>query len=624
MSSEMKSNERFLFPAEVELPKDLNGWDEMYPKYFLCGSTPEREKFENGTLWLQDKIHAAEPIYPLDLLLQDAWQTAISASSTRFWCIPAAQGWYHRVLGCYFYATPAFYLPPEDVMKAKEELFKKRVIDFFFKDYGPEMFESWRNKIIQLGDRIKAIEIPEELPKWEPDESVFPDPSAWLSSGYKIVDSFYKLVSIMYEAWHFHRELGPAYLASIVFSDFCKKLFPDISGTTITKMVAGVEVEMFKPQEALARLSKLAFSSPDVTKILKKDVSADKKIAELEKFDKGKNWLDEYNEAKDPWFYVSCGSGWCHNEGCWLTKPDVPFEYIRGYINGLEEGKEIERPFSKLDKEREELVEGYRNLIPNEEDRKGFDELYDVTRRVYTYSENHTFWCEHYIHSLWFIKVKEIANLITKHKILEEPSDLFLFNWYEIPIIIYDLYMIWSQGEGIPLSENWKEKARNRRRIMEGAKKWTAPPMLGVPPKVIPDPFVIMNYGVTDETVQSWLKGSANIGEQATELSGHPASPGVVEGYAKVVVSLDEITQVEMGDILVCRYTNPAWAPVFTKIKAAVSDLGGLLTHAAIVSREYGLTSVVGTGNATTVIKTGDLIRVDGDKGIVTILEKAE
>jgi pyruvate,water dikinase len=221
------------------------------------------------------------------------------------------------------------------------------------------------------------------------------------------------------------------------------------------------------------------------------------------------------------------------------------------------------------------------------------------------------------------MRMKEIANVLVRHGIFEDPDDMFLFNWYEIPEIIYDLYMTWAQGEGVPLFENWKKKAEKRRKILEGAKKWTSPPMLGIPPKVIPDPFVIMNYGVTDETVKEWLKGMVVSPEAVTELKGHPASPGMVEGPAKVVVLLDEITQVQRGEILVCRYTNPAWAPVFPKIKATVTDLGGLLTHAAIVSREYGIPAVVGTGNATLVIKTGDLIRVDGEKGIVTIIKRA-
>jgi len=86
---------------------------------------------------------------------------------------------------------------------------------------------------------------------------------------------------------------------------------------------------------------------------------------------------------------------------------------------------------------------------------------------------------------------------------------------------------------------------------------------------------------------------------------------------------VEQIWEVEPGEILVCPATNPAWTPVFTKIKAVVTDIGGLTSHAAIVSREYGIPAVTGTGIATSVIKTGDIIKVDGDKGIVIILKRA-
>ena len=69
-----------------------------------------------------------------------------------------------------------------------------------------------------------------------------------------------------------------------------------------------------------------------------------------------------------------------------------------------------------------------------------------------------------------------------------------------------------------------------------------------------------------------------------------------------------------------CQVTNPTWAPIFGKIAAAVSDIGGSMSHAAIVAREYGLPAVVGTGNGTSRIKDGQRIRVDGGRGIVTIL----
>jgi pyruvate,water dikinase len=88
-----------------------------------------------------------------------------------------------------------------------------------------------------------------------------------------------------------------------------------------------------------------------------------------------------------------------------------------------------------------------------------------------------------------------------------------------------------------------------------------------------------------------------------------------------VVRSLDQLSEVRPGEILVCTITSPAWAPIFSKIKATVTDIGGIMSHAAIVSREYGLPAVVGTGRATARITTGQRLRVDGSTGVVTILD---
>ncbi|HMA27944.1 MAG: PEP-utilizing enzyme, partial [Solirubrobacterales bacterium] len=89
---------------------------------------------------------------------------------------------------------------------------------------------------------------------------------------------------------------------------------------------------------------------------------------------------------------------------------------------------------------------------------------------------------------------------------------------------------------------------------------------------------------------------------------------------ARVILEVDQLGELEQGEILVAPVTSPSWTPVFGKLAAAVSDIGGIMSHAAIVSREYGLPAVVGTGNATARIKTGDRLRVDGESGTVTIL----
>jgi phosphoenolpyruvate synthase/pyruvate phosphate dikinase len=111
-------------------------------------------------------------------------------------------------------------------------------------------------------------------------------------------------------------------------------------------------------------------------------------------------------------------------------------------------------------------------------------------------------------------------------------------------------------------------------------------------------------------------------GEPSTtgELKGLPASPGVVEGPARYVASLEEFDQVQEGEILVCRMTNPAWVVLFTKISGLVTEAGGAVSHPAVVAREFGIPAVVGTGNAGERIKTGDRVRVNGATGVVEIL----
>jgi pyruvate,water dikinase len=104
------------------------------------------------------------------------------------------------------------------------------------------------------------------------------------------------------------------------------------------------------------------------------------------------------------------------------------------------------------------------------------------------------------------------------------------------------------------------------------------------------------------------------------EVRGLAASPGVIEGIAKVVMTIDEFDQVMPGDIMVCQMTNPAWTPLFAVIAGIVTDAGGVVSHPAVMAREFGIPAVIGTSVATLKIKTGDRIRVNGSEGLVQIL----
>jgi pyruvate,water dikinase len=113
-------------------------------------------------------------------------------------------------------------------------------------------------------------------------------------------------------------------------------------------------------------------------------------------------------------------------------------------------------------------------------------------------------------------------------------------------------------------------------------------------------------------------------GEARAEfVTGTAAAHGVVQGYARVLHSADECDQLEPEEILVCHTTDPSWASAFHLAAAAVIDVGSISSHGAIVAREMGLPCVIGTGNGTALLRTGDLLRVDGAAGTVTVLEPA-
>jgi pyruvate,water dikinase len=105
----------------------------------------------------------------------------------------------------------------------------------------------------------------------------------------------------------------------------------------------------------------------------------------------------------------------------------------------------------------------------------------------------------------------------------------------------------------------------------------------------------------------------------AGALVGLAVSAGTVEGRARVILDLAE-ADLEAGDIMVTAYTDPSWSPVFVTIRGLVTEVGGLMTHGAVIAREYGLPAVVGVEDATRLIRDGQQIRVNGTDGYVEIL----
>jgi pyruvate,water dikinase len=133
-----------------------------------------------------------------------------------------------------------------------------------------------------------------------------------------------------------------------------------------------------------------------------------------------------------------------------------------------------------------------------------------------------------------------------------------------------------------------------------------------VTPSQLAFPYLV-NWGYPDRFYQTQS-------DDERLISGIGGSPGVIEGIARVVRTVDEFDEVRDGDILVCQMTNPAWVVLFTKIAGLVTDTGGTTSHPAVLAREFGIPAVVGTSVATHRIVTGDRLKIDGTTGHVEIL----
>jgi pyruvate,water dikinase len=614
MNSGQRGDVRFPFAYEVPTPKGAEGWEEMYPYYYRFDKEPgPRRDWESQFFWFQDGMHHGEPLYPLDAIHSMAWQWALSSYNTRTFVVPPALGIAHRVLNGYLYITPVPVTDPKEVER-RAQYFMKRA-GYYYKNWN-KIFEEWKVNAEKIIKEMESIEF-NELPEFEDDEVVFKH-LGYSRSSFQLYENFHKLVMLHFKLWQKHFEmLNLGYAAYLTFYLFCKEKFPGIPDQHIARMVAGIESILFRPDQECRRLARLAVEL-GLQEVFTKRLGYEKTVEELKKTENGRKWLEELEKVKYPWFYYATGPGFFHTEPRWIDNMDIPMSFISDYVIKLVKGEQIELPTERLRREREELAAQYKALLKDPADVKTFEENLALARTVFPYVEDHNFYVEHWGHTVWYRKVRELARILVKRGLIEEVDDIFYLNWHELSQVLYDLCANWAVGVKPVAAFELQSKIERRKKVIDVVRRNRPPPALGKPPEVITEPFTIMLWGITKERVEQWLSGAT--GEGAKRLMGMPASPGVAEGPARVVLSAEEIVKVKEGEILVAPITAPSWNPVFLKVKATVTDIGGIMSHTAIVCREYGLPAVVGTGFATKLIKDGQRIKVDGTNGVVEIL----
>ncbi|RKN86163.1 phosphoenolpyruvate synthase [Paenibacillus ginsengarvi] len=273
----------------------------------------------------------------------------------------------------------------------------------------------------------------------------------------------------------------------------------------------------------------------------------------------------------------------------WGEKPSVLVPMILSNIKNFEPGaskRKFEQGRQEASIKEQELLQRLKQLPDGEHKAKETKRRIDLIRNFIGYREypKYGMVSRYFVYKLALLKE---AEQLVRAGVIQEKEDIFYLAFDELHEVV----------RTHKLDTGMIRKRKDEYRLYE---KLT-------PPRVITSDGEI----VTGKYKRDHIPSGA--------LIGLPVSSGVIEGRARVILNMEE-ADLEEGDILVTSFTDPSWTPLFVSIKGLITEVGGLMTHGAVIAREYGLPAVVGVEHATKLIKDGQRIRVHGTDGFVEFL----
>jgi len=276
-------------------------------------------------------------------------------------------------------------------------------------------------------------------------------------------------------------------------------------------------------------------------------------------------------------------------------------ELVRGYLEtDYDYPSAIEAMRRDIEQASREILEGLTG-----EALEAMRAANEVNLRMAPLTPDHHFYIDQGANAHVRLVLMAIGRKLVTDGRLEQPDDVMFLRYNELRALI---------GSAAALDARGLVATRRAERAAADTlhpRDWVGT----VTPSQLAFPYLV-NWGYPERFYQ---RQSAD----EKRITGIAASPGTIEGLARVVRTVEEFDEVREGDILVCQMTNPAWVVLFTKIAGLVTDTGGLTSHPAVLSREFGIPAVIGTSIATHRIATGDRLRLDGSAGVVEILARA-
>ena len=549
-----------------------------------------RPDYDRNIFWFRDDLHQPYPISPMGMTTiqkHHAWGYHVASEQTQ---LPPSKGAHVKVYKGRVYLGFALIDDPAEVAQRAQDF--GRLVEYCM-DHWKEYYHKYISEVIANLNSLAAV-----------DGNRLTTPH--------LLDYLKKSEEINRRHWEIHFILMyPADTVYLEFEAFCKK--HGLEEKDFVAMLKGFTSMPAQTDEELWSLARMAQEAG------LRDTLVNTPTESLLETLKSKPEAREWRQRFDGFLQVHGNRiSAAHLDvifSTWREDPTPVLETLKSYFSRIDAGWDLLRARRAVVQQREQAVAEFEKRI-SPEDKPAFQRLLAVAQDVYAYQEDHGFYIDQGSTAALHNSLAACGRRLHGFGLLERADDVFFLNYSELVEILSDL----SRNEKIG---TYHHQALVPPLIKERKENWAmarqadAPLTVGSVPSTMTDPIAIKVFGIVDEVLHP--KGEKEVVER---LEGFPGASGVVEGPARVILSFEEFPTLQSGDILICPYTSTAWTPLFLKIAGVVTDTGGMLTHAAIAAREYGIPAVVGTWNATNSIRDGDIVRVDGNTGVVEVTKR--
>jgi pyruvate,water dikinase len=419
---------RFPSPYDIQSPPGAEGWEKLYP-YFLTFQPSMRERDE-AKFWFCDSQHWPNVFRPFETITVEFACKCLGQYNTRHLLVPSANGVDYRILNGYCYMSPVAVDPSQ--IEARVPHFIERA-GYYFENWD-RLLENWKRKVRSTIADLEAIAF-KPLPPVVPIQDI--TGGVGLDPTFELLANYDRAIQGVYQQWQYHFEFfNLGYAAYLDFFSYCKQAFPDIPDQAIAKMVQGIEMELFRPDEELKALAKRAIQL-GITKQLSQG-SVQSTFERLRDSEEGRSWLVAWEAAQQPWFNLTSGNGFYASDKYWIEHPEIPLGYVRDYVVRLQRGDTIDRDVAAVRAERDRITQEYAESL-DKEARAAFEGKLELARQVYPYVENHNFYIEHWSMSVFSRKMRELSRVLQREGFWADAEDIFYINRDELRQVLFDM-----------------------------------------------------------------------------------------------------------------------------------------------------------------------------------------